>query len=173
MYKMSKLAIYSQLGDFTNLEEPPEPKELFQDLGSFPTFAKIHLSSTQRSTNYSEALCHSRQSYPVTLSKMTLQEQRHNMSTVPLQEKDQMKIYDAYKVIDMGDHVSPESLRLKSRTAFEGSHVNKARSKTEGFFNEPTVLNSDFQALSIAQNSNVFLYEDYKKFVYRQLNMFT
>ncbi|CAI4051322.1 hypothetical protein N7582_005171 [Saccharomyces uvarum] len=170
---MSKLAVYSQLGDFTNLEEPPEPKEFLQDLCSFPTFSKIHLSNAQRSTNYCEALSHSRQSYPVALSKMTLQEQRHNMSTVSLQEKDQMTIYDAYKVIDMGDHVSPVSLRLKSRAVFEVSHVNNAHLKTEKNFDEPTVIKAGFRVPSIAQNSNVFLYEDYKKFMYQQLNMFT
>ncbi|CAI4051086.1 hypothetical protein SKDZ_15G1300 [Saccharomyces kudriavzevii ZP591] len=169
---MSKLSIYPQLSDFTNLEEPPEPKEFFQDLCGFPTFSEIHLSNSQRSTNYCDALNHSRQKFPTVFSKMTLRELRHDMSTFSLQEKEQMNIYDAYKVIDMGDHVLFETLCSKPGPSFEKSHINKSQLKAEAILDEPPIMNIEFQPSSSAQNSSIFFYEDYKKFIYQQLDMF-
>ncbi|EJS41770.1 YOL024W [Saccharomyces arboricola H-6] len=171
---MSKLPIYSQLGDLTNLEEPPEPKEFFQDVCGPPSLSKIHFLNAQRSTNYCQALSQSRHKFPAVPPKMTSQELRHDMSTFSLQEKDQMNTYDTDKVIDMGDHVLFESLRSKPRALLEKTHIKiEANLNVETIFDHPIVINTELQTYSSAQNSGIFLYEDYKKFIYQQLDMFS
>ncbi|CAI4719282.1 BGP_1a_G0048710.mRNA.1.CDS.1 [Saccharomyces cerevisiae] len=63
------------------MEEPPKSKEFFDDLCAVPNLLKRRFPNSRRSTHYCEALNYSRKKLPVVLSKMTLQELRHNMST--------------------------------------------------------------------------------------------
>ncbi|QHS76096.1 uncharacterized protein SPAR_O01240 [Saccharomyces paradoxus] len=170
---MSKLSPCPHAADFINLEEPPEPKEFFQDLCAVPNSPRRRFENSRRSTHYCEALSYSRQKLPALLSKMTLQELRHNMSTFSLQEKDQMNDYDTYKVIDMGDRLLLETLSPQPRDLFEKLHTSEANLIAETVLDESTAVKTELRPSSSARNSSVFLYEDYKKFIYQQLDMFS